>query len=463
LVIDAVESLISDESVEQSLLGEIDFFRGYIDYFRNEGSSSLKHLEDALKRVPETYHEIRGQIQILHGLASQMQGRKEKAVKALNNLLRHYQPSQKAKKTRLLVSLVYIHIIAGELEEALLANQQLYNFAIKGNYAYSKAWSEYLRGLICFHRNDLEEAIEYFRRVIEGKYILHTRAAVDSMAGLAYSYQTMQQSDKANDTMQLLLQYVSSLNDPTYSMIARSCQARLSIMQGEPKSAISWLQASPPPVENMVWWLEIPALTYCRTLLAEGSNASLKEAENKLQEYLQLNQDNHNTCQMIEISTLLAMIYQRQKKGNKALTVLKHAINMAQPGGLIRPFIELGSPMVELLRQLAKQQKSRGFARQLLVAFRHEAFNTVQDVSDSQTAQKPSLGAEAMLDPLTNRELEVLSLLAQGLSNKEIALKVFLSSETIKKHIYNVYQKLDVHSRISAIERAKELGILPRS
>jgi len=73
------------------------------------------------------------------------------------------------------------------------------------------------------------------------------------------------------------------------------------------------------------------------------------------------------------------------------------------------------------------------------------------------------LGTDELLDPLTNRELEVLTLLAQGLSNKEIASKVFLSSETIKKHIYNIYQKLDVHSRISAIERARELGILPRS
>jgi len=246
-------------------------------------------------------------------------------------------------------------------------------------------------------------------------------------------------------------------------MIARSCQARLSIMQGEPKSAISWLQASRPSVENMVWWLEIPALTYCRTLLTEGSDDSLKEAEKRLQEYFQLNKDNYNTCQMIEISALLAMIYQKQEKNNKALTVLKRAITMAQPGGFIRPFIELGPPMVELLRKLAKQQKSSDFIRQLLVAFRHEAVSQVQGVSDSQTAHKASSITDELLDPLTNRELEVLSLLAQGLSNKEIASKVFLSSETIKKHIYNVYQKLDVHSRISAIERARELGILPRS
>ena len=462
-VIDAVESLLNKAPIKQPLRGEIDFFRGHIHYFKNEGSSSLKHLHDALEGVPETYHGIRGQIEILHGLAGQMQGQKEKVLNRLDDLLRHYKPSQSVRKTCLLVTLVYIHIIASELDEALVANQQLYDFATKGNHKYAIVWSVYLQGLIHFYKNDLQKAIGYFRRAIEHRYILPARATVDSMAGLVYSYQATQQPDQASDTMQLLLQYVGSFNDPAYSMIARSCQARLSIMQGELKPATGWLRGTPPAVENRVWWLESPAITYCRALLTKGSQASLKEAEKRLQECLQLNQDNHNNRQMIEILALLATIYQKQEKKNKAQSVLKRAITMARPGGFIRPFIELGSPMVELLRQLAKQQKNRGFVRQLQVALRHEAVSSAHDASDSQAAHKPHLGAEELLEPLTNRELEVLSLLAQGLSNKEIASKIFLSSETIKKHVYNIYQKLDVHSRIKAIERARELGILPHS
>jgi LuxR family maltose regulon positive regulatory protein len=166
---------------------------------------------------------------------------------------------------------------------------------------------------------------------------------------------------------------------------------------------------------------------------------------------------------MIGVSVLLAMVYQRQEKANKALSVLKKAVIMAQPGGFLRPFIELGAPMVELLKQLAKHQKIKGFVRRLLVAFRHEAASSVQDESDTQNAQNLSVITGELLEPLTNRELEVLTLLSQGLSNKEIASKMYLSSETIKKHVYNIYQKLYVHSRISAIERARELGILPQS
>ncbi|MHC4165622.1 MAG: LuxR C-terminal-related transcriptional regulator [Planctomycetota bacterium] len=462
-VIDAVESLLNDAPIEQPLRGEIDFFRGYIHYFQNDGSSSLEYLHDALERVPETYHGIRDRIEIFHGLASQMQGQKEEVVSRLNDLLGHCQSPQSVRKTRLLVTLIYIHIIASELDEALVANQQLCDFATKGNHEYAKVWSSYLQGLIHFYKNDLQEAIDYFRRAIEHRYILPARATVDSMAGLVYAYQATQQPDRASDTMQLLLEYVGPFNDPVYSMIARSCQARLSIMQGELKPVIGRLRGTPPAVENMVWWLEIPAITYCRALLAEGSQASLEEAETRLQECLQLNKDNHNNRQMIEILALLATIHQNQKKTNKAQSVLKRAITLAQPGGFVRPFVELGALMVQLLRQLAKQQKNRDFVRQLQVAFRHEAVSSVDDASDSQAANEPPTGSEALPDPLSKREFEVLSLLAQGLSNKEIASETFLSPETIKKHVYNIYQKLHVHSRISAIEKARELGIIPRS
>ena len=190
------------------------------------------------------------------------------------------------------------------------------------------------------------------------------------MAGLIFSYQAKGQPDRAGETIQSLFKYVASLNDPTYLMIAGSCNVRLSIMQGELISAMGWLRESSPPVENMVWWLEIPAVTHCRALLAEGSDESLEKAETKLRELLQLNQDNHNTCHTIHIMPLLAMVYQKQGRVDEALTILEQAVDLAKPGGWIRPFVELGSPMADLLKQLIKQNVAVDFIEKLLAAFR---------------------------------------------------------------------------------------------
>lgn len=463
-IIDVVETLLKDEPIEQPLRGEIEFFKGFISLFQGDSIQSLKHLEVALERIPITHYPLRGDAEVIFGLACHMLYGKEKASHQLNEWIYSEPSPQDLRMTRLLASLIYIHLISGDLAEAYRLNQQLQAVATRMKSVYAITYSSYFQGIFHFFHNELDTTLTHFSVVAKQRHILTTRTSMDALAGLALTYQARQQPDKARTVLDMLFDYAHSQNDPTGPMIARSCQARLWLMQGDLDAAVRWLKANdPPPDAIMLWWIEIPAITRCRALLAEGSDVGLKEAEKRLQEYLQLNQANHNTRQMIEISALLAMIYQRQEKKNKALSVLKRAITMAQPGGFIRPFIELGSPMVDLLRQLAKQHKSIGFVRQLLVAFRHEPVGAFQDTSDSTAAHKPPMGSEALLDPLSKRELEVLSLLAQGLSNKEIASKIFLSSETIKKHVYNIYQKLDVHSRISAIAKAKELGILPRN
>ena len=467
-VIDAVESLLRDAPVDQPLRGEIDFFRGYVYYFQNEGAHSLTHLHDALKRVPETFHEIRGQIEILYGLASQMQGLKEEAVNRLHGLLYHHQTPESIGKTRLLATLVYIHIIAGDLDKALLANRQLYEFATEAHYDYAKVWSVYLEGLIHFYRNDLKEAIGHFCKAMEQRYILHTRAAVDGIAGLAFSYQTMQQPDRASATMERLFEYVHSLDNPTYLIVAHSCHARLSIMQGERKSAMGLPRESPHPLENMAWWLEIPAVTHCRVLVTIGTEASLQEAEKELQGYLDLNKANYNTCQMIHILVLLALVYKKQDRTDESLTILEQAIAMANPGGWIRPFIELGPPMADLLKRLIAKNIAVDYTEKLLAAFRDEEEIAVPEVSDHPGEPLPppthpvsrSLDDQPLIEPLTNRELEILDLLAQRRQNKEIAEKLFISTETVKSHLKNIYGKLNVSNRRKAAEKARALGIL---
>jgi len=351
-VIDAAEKQLTDSQEDQSLRGEIDFFRGYFCYFQNDGIVSLKHLNDARKRVPETNHEIRGQIEILHGLATQMQGQKEDALNTLNDLLTHPQWTDVITGTRLLVTVVYIYIISGNLEKAIIANQQLDDFASRGNYTYARVWSIYLQGLIHFYRYDLEIAIKCFHRAIKEKYVLHTRASADAMAGLAFAYQAVGNPEYAIETVNSIREYGESIHDPNCSLIADSCHARLSIMQEDQKAVATFLQRGSPPVENMVWWIEVPAVTYGRALLAEGSDLSLQDAELRLQKLLKLNQTNHNILHSISILSLLAIAYQKQGRIDEALAAAGQAFNLTNSHDIIQPFVELGPPMANMLKQL---------------------------------------------------------------------------------------------------------------
>ena len=456
-IIEAAEDLLGRGPPAPALQGEIDFFRSYCCYFRGEGAQSLKHARSALKRLPPTHHEVRGQAEILYALASQMEGREEAALRHLADVTQAGRSAPPAQKTRWLVTPVYMHIIAGRLAQASAANRQLRDVAAAGQCAYALAWSRYLEGLIAFLRNDLAEAVQHFGQAAEERHILHVRAAVDSMGGLAYACQTMGRRDEADATLRLLSDYAGERGDPGCLTVARSCRARLALMRGDVESAAQWLRRSgAPDTEVMVWWLEIPAVTYCRVLLAEGSDASLEEAEERLQEYLRLSEAQHNTRHTIDILLLLAVLCRKQARHDEALGMAARAVELTGRGGLVRPFLELGAPMADLLARLKKQGTAEPFVGRLLAVLDSAGRR------DRRDAEGPKALPPQVANLLTRRELEVLAILAEGLSNKEAAARLHRSAETVKKHVYNIYRKLEVDSRFSALAKARELGILPQ-
>jgi len=133
---------------------------------------------------------------------------------------------------------------------------------------------------------------------------------------------------------------------------------------------------------------------------------------------------------MIHMMPLLAMVYQKQGRVDKALTILERAVDLANPGGWIRPFVELGSPMANLLKKLIKNNVAVEFVGKLLAVFEDEEPETAPDVSESKPAVEPFVRPRPLVEPLTHRELDILDLLAQRLQNKEIADKLFISTET---------------------------------
>jgi LuxR family maltose regulon positive regulatory protein len=144
-----------------------------------------------------------------------------------------------------------------------------------------------------------------------------------------------------------------------------------------------------------------------------------------------------------------------------ALTVLDRALTLAEPEGYVRTFIDEGAPMATLLRQAETRGIRLNYVRKLLAAFEDEA-----------QEQTPLPGAEAvrpafvhrpsspLVEPLSERELQVLRLLNTQLSSTRIAEQLFLSVNTVRSHIKSIYGKLDVHCRADAVRRAAELGFL---
>jgi LuxR family maltose regulon positive regulatory protein len=446
-VLESAESLISNRPHRQPLSGEINLFKGIAYIFQGDGARSLKYIEEGLEQIPAAHLYTRGIADTFWAVAGQMQGQKERVENRLTDLLQN-QPLRDVRKIRVMGALVFMYILSGELTVAFSLSQQLKNFAISINSYHYVSWSSYFLGLIHFCRNELDMAIDHLSQAVELGYIILRRSIVDCLGGIALAYQAKQQTENATASMERLNKYVQYLNNPVFLDIAHSFAVRLSLMKGKVPIASGLSgRKEPSNASPMFCWLDLPDITQCRVLLVAGADTDLQEAENMLKAYLQLNQAQHNTFQRIWIMPLLASVYDKQGRLEEALTVLEEAVNLAGPGGFIRPFIESGPAVVSLLKRLAEKNIAVDYIGHLLDAF---SSHTLQPSSIAQTSD----------GELTNREHDILELVAQRLSTKEIADKLFISTHTVNSHLKSIYRKFDAHNRQEAVSRAKNLGIL---
>jgi LuxR family maltose regulon positive regulatory protein len=180
-----------------------------------------------------------------------------------------------------------------------------------------------------------------------------------------------------------------------------------------------------------------------------------REALRLLDELHELAEETGRERDLIEILSLRALALRASGKRGWAVDTVAEALALAEPEGYVRTFVDEGPPMAALLsEQLETRQRGRSdpsvpthYLRRLLAALERDAKN-----ANSAAARLP--------EPLTEREIEVLRLLASGKSNRRISSELFVSVGTVKTHVNNLYRKLGAHSRTQAVARARDLGLI---
>jgi LuxR family maltose regulon positive regulatory protein len=157
----------------------------------------------------------------------------------------------------------------------------------------------------------------------------------------------------------------------------------------------------------------------------------------------------------LKVTILQAIAYHMLGQIDEAVHLLDEALALAQPGGFVRIFVDKGPPMAQLLSEVAARGMMPDYTRKLLAAFEAEKQGSAHEPSQAIT---PS--AQPLIEPLSPRELEVLHLVAEGLSNREIGESLFIALDTVKGHNRSIFGKLQVHRRTEAVARARELGLL---
>jgi LuxR family maltose regulon positive regulatory protein len=166
-----------------------------------------------------------------------------------------------------------------------------------------------------------------------------------------------------------------------------------------------------------------------------------------------ISEGQHNVLHWIELLVYQSILYDKQGKNKESSEALLKAVSLAEPGKAKAYFVEMGKPIMEIFNKMQAEKKEHAYLNELINTISTTPFDHVEEIANEPPKK-------IKVNVLTRREIEILHCVSGGLRNKEIAEKLYNSEETIKKHIYNMFIKMNVKNRLSLVIKAREQGIL---
>jgi LuxR family maltose regulon positive regulatory protein len=350
----------------------------------------------------------------------------------------------------------------GRLHEALHLTQQATQLGTKqGELALPEVgWPTLVQAEILREWNELnaahaliEEAIELCKQSKTVASIVYVYLGYAVLLRVSLSRCDL---ETARSALLQLERIARSMNQPCYlhywSLFTTIDQVRLWLACGELDRAIRWVKELDITERNGTPFThEREEVARVRILLATDEP---KVALQRLEPILVRATTGQRWGHVIEMQLLQALAYQMCQEETKALVALSEAVRLAEPEGYIRCFVDEGASMETLLYHLRKRDGKQGptpYLDTLLAAFQQE--------STAHIPKKEQTKAQALPNPLSERELQVLQLLAQGASNQEIAQELVIAIDTVKRHVSHIFSKLGVQNRVQAVRQAQALGL----
>ena len=455
-LIERLELIIGEVPLEGSLLGEYKFLQGLLSYWSGNSEACLLFMAEARDSLEDSSHQLQGLIETYGALARQMQGNSLIAIEQLQARILEVANTAVINRSRLNAALSFVHFLEGKLYPADESAERLMLLSTQNGLAYLESWAHYMRGNASLQLFDLEKAAYHFSALTDRLDFMHARIAVDALSGLALTRFFQQHQQEAYRISEVLSEFTLQNQDQQLKTVSDSLEARLLVMDKNEVDLENYLQRaeSKTGYSAMFLLMELPEITLIRVLISLGSSSELERATELLAGVKKRLVAEHNSYHLVDILVLETMLMLRTEGADEALGQLEKALEQAAQGGWVRPFIESGQPVLELLARLEPATVKMNRHKQ--------AIQQSSLAEQGAVAVADALSPAVLDDPLTNREFEILILLAQRMRNKEIGEKLFISSETVKSHIKRLFSKLDAVNRRDVVSKAIDAGLLKK-
>jgi LuxR family maltose regulon positive regulatory protein len=472
---DAVEPLLQDaeqaltdraegdEGERRRIAGHLAAIRAYVEGGRGDLSKAAELAREALECLPGEDAMARGWAAYHLGFMLRMKGELEVAAQALEDATATGQAAGDSHVAVLaLGELGVLRLQQGRLCEAAATHRSA--LALADDYARRSGRQLPATGYVLTRLsgvlrewNALEAAIQHARDGLElCKQWQQADALLEAYIHLARALQAAGDVDSARQALHGAMQVARDTSSwfitYTEAQAMRMGLAELS-PDPEPTALFSrWVGKGGLSAEDELnFQYELMYRMLARILIEQGE---LDKGLGLLARLLSMVELAGAEGHAIEILVLQAVALETQGLEDQALVTLARALALGEPEGYVRTFVDEGAPMGRLLRRAVTQGVAVDYAGKLLAALEQESRRDATPLPVSEAALSP------WIEPLSPRETEVLRLLTTPLSHAEIAEELVLSVNTVRSHIKSIYNKLDVHSRMEAVQRATELGLL---
>jgi LuxR family maltose regulon positive regulatory protein len=467
----AVEGRLRDIAAVQDtsegsgvMAGRMAAFRAYLMLFHADLPRAVDLCRRALKDLPESDLFLRSIVVWILSLARLDEGDLQEGGKALEEVARM---SQQANNPLMAVAALCfqarLQMRQGRLHRARETLERALEVATDPQGHRLPIASKALFGLGELERewNDLAAAADHLAESMELAKQWSEMAAFDAHFPMARVRMAQGDVEGARETLEAARQ-IALRSEATEidDLVADLQQAYFCISQGDAEEAMRWAErrglvrgVPPEPYPRLDEGRDLVSahlrkyecLVLARLLNLQGRSA---EALGVLEPLLVQARQLGRVDLVIQIQIQRALAHQAKGQDAQAMDALGEALSLAEPEGYLRIFLDEGEPIARLLRQAASRGMAPAYITKLLAAFGLES------------AKETSSKVRSLTEPLSERELEVLRLLAAGLSNPEIAEELVVAVSTVRSHCKSIYGKLGVHKRWDALQRAHELQLI---
>jgi LuxR family maltose regulon positive regulatory protein len=458
-----IEWIQLPDSKRMKIQGRTTAIRAFLAFYRGDVPGIIQHAHQALEYLPERDLTWRSTVAIVLGDAYSLKGEIAAAYRAQLEALEACKEAGDIYLVMLVnMKLAVILRSQGKLQQTIEICQQ--QIQLSNEYGLSQTelvglllaiWGQVLAEL-----NDLDGAMRQAKKGVE----LTERGGTLAMLGWSYiclmnilfSRGDLAGAEELIQKMENVAR--ESLVPPWITNQMAAWQARLWLTQDKLESASLWVadrglypNGESTLLHEIDYAVLIEYVTLARILIALKQ---LEQATGLLLQLLEAAETGGRISRAIEILILQALVLQARGDADQAINTLEKALTLAEPEGFIRIFVDEGPPMVRLLYEAATRGIAPDYTSRLLAAF--------PMAEPEQTDQPKTKDSNfELIEPLSEREIEVLQLIAEGLTNQEVASRLYLAPSTVKVHTRNIYGKLGAHHRADAVAKARAFRILP--